>query len=56
MRSKCACVKATDVVSPATSFAAISAAELRIILHPKSAERGNVVPLEQVHQRVLLRE
>ena len=34
------------------SFAAISDAELRIILHPKSEERGNVVLLGQVHQRV----
>ena len=56
MRSRCAYVKATDVVSPATSLAAISAAELRIILHPKSEEHGNAVPLERVHQRVLLQE
>lgn len=56
MRSRCACVKATDVISPAASFAAISDAELRIILHPKSEERGNVAPLALALLKVLLRE
>ena len=56
MRSRCACVSATEVTSPATSLAAISAAVERIILHPKSEARGSVVLLAQGHQKVLLRE